>query len=168
MNTKVEYAIRCMQWKPTSSVLHVTEKITIEENNDIMEEINSGYDAYCWCLLFLLHRFTYLTICKNNPHMGIFYVTNLRLYSNRLPVTANLWFFNALNFNLSLSGHKNEHKIIENKCVWYGFLTFINKTYFSRNWSYCYICITFLKAFLNTSNIFLHLPSEPYCYYFIQ
>lgn len=85
MNTKVEYAIRCMQWKPTSSVLHVTEKITIEENNDIMEEINSGYDAYCWCLLFLLHRFTYLTICKNNPHLGIFYM--LQIYSNKFTVT---------------------------------------------------------------------------------
>lgn len=79
MNTKVEYAIRCMQWKPTSSVLHVAENITIKENNDIMEEIKSEYDAYCWCLLFLLHRFTYLMICKNNPHMGIFYM--LQIYS---------------------------------------------------------------------------------------
>lgn len=73
MNTKVEYAIRCMQWKPTSSVLHLTENITIKENND-MGEINSKYGAYCRCLLFLLHRFTYLTICKNNPHMKIFYM----------------------------------------------------------------------------------------------
>lgn len=75
MNTKVEYAISCMQWKPTSSVLHVTENITIKEIHD-MGEISSGYDAYCRCLLFLLHRFTYLTICKKKSTYGN--ITNLQ------------------------------------------------------------------------------------------
>lgn len=131
MNTKVEYAIRCMQWKPTSSVLHVTENITIEENNDM----DGRNKLWIWCLLQMpvvsitqihisikrsvktIHIWEYFTL---QIYGKKFTVTNLQLYSNRLTVTANLWFFNAFYFHLSLSGRKNEHKIIENKCVWYG------------------------------------------------